>query len=95
MTLNERNLLKAVTSSSGWEVVLDMMEHECDTAERELLGAPVTDANAVITFHLRAQSFRMFFERLQKHISTEVNQVPEAPLPVLSPKEIMRIQLEQ
>lgn len=95
MTLNERNLLKAVTSSSGWEVVLDMMEHECDTAERELLGAPVTDTNAVITFHLRAQSFRMFFERLQKHISTEVNQVPEAPLPVLSPKEIMRIQLEQ
>lgn len=95
MTLNQRNLLKLVTSSPGWEVVLEMMDAECDKAERELLGASVTDANAVIAFHLRAQSFRMFFERLQKHISTEVNQVPEAPLPVLSRKELMRIQLEQ
>lgn len=95
MTLNQRNLLKLVTSSPGWEVVLDLMEAECDTAERELLSAPVTDSVKVVKYHERAQSFRMFFERFQKHVSREVNEVPDTALPVMSPTEIMRKQLEQ
>lgn len=95
MTLNQRNLLKLVTSSPGWEVVLDMMEAECDAAEQELLGAPVSKPDVVVTYHLRAQSFRAFFNRFKSNLFREVNQVPEVPLPVMSPTEIMRKQLEQ
>lgn len=94
MTENDRFSLRNVVTSPGWKVALDLMEGQCEKAEKELLRAPVSDATVVVARHNTAQAYARFFEDFQRSVIQELGQevIVEKEL---TPLEIIERQVNQ
>jgi hypothetical protein len=71
---SQRSKLIAVALTSGYGVVLDILEYECKVAETELLQQDPTNNMAVLAKHNRAQAFRLLFERFQKTVQMNLHE---------------------
>lgn len=68
------NQLANLAYAPGYQVLLDIMEEECQKCETELLNQNPSDHVSVLAKHNRAQAFRMFFERVQTTVKNSLHQ---------------------
>jgi hypothetical protein len=62
---SDRARLVSLVQSQGYEVLLTLIEAECEKAETELLQTKPEETSKVLAMHNRAQAFRLLFERIQ------------------------------
>ncbi|HEX3682212.1 MAG TPA: hypothetical protein VHU83_06685 [Bryobacteraceae bacterium] len=89
LTTDQQFQIQALSMSPGYKTLLDLMEGECQKLETELLRADPAQPELVRALHARAQSARIFFERVQKQVNMIVAELQPSVDPVLSPEELL------
>src|SRR5215467_5339265 len=85
LTNEERISLLNLSRTPGWQVLLDLMEQECTKAETEHFQVKPEEEAKVIASHNTARAMRVFFERVQKAVYYELNELNvEANAPISS-----------